>query len=217
MELLQPQLDATTTYFLDNLPQEANDIFQNVLDKAIANHIADNVPQEGDRLPNFQLPTATGDIFHLDEQLEKGPIVLAFYRGSWCPYCNLMLKTFQAILPEIHQLGAQLVAISPEFPEKAQATMTDNGYEFEVLTDKDNGLAEQLGLLFHQDEAAVATMKSLGFDLEAYYGKGKGFVIPVPATFVIEGNGKIAMTYANPNYRFRAEPAQVIEVLRGLV
>ncbi|MEL6195370.1 MAG: peroxiredoxin-like family protein [Bacteroidota bacterium] len=214
METLQLQLDATTQYFLDNLPEEANATFQDVLDKAIASHISEKAPSVGQLIENFELPHSNGTTFKLSDKLKEGPIVMMFYRGSWCPYCNLMLKRYQDTLPEIKKLGANLVAISPEFPEKAQETITNEGFSFAVLTDADNQLAERLGLLFQQNQQAVDLMKNLGFDLAQYYGEGKGLVIPIPGVFVIQSDRRISYSYVNPNYRFRAEPSEVLEALR---
>lgn len=213
MQTLQAQLDETTQYFLDNLPKEANTTFQDVIDKAIANHITEKAPGVGQKMVNFELLHSNGTTFKLSEKLKEGPVVIMFYRGSWCPYCNLMLKRYQDVLSDIKALGANLVAISPEFPEKAQETITKEGFSFDVLTDEDNQLAEKLGLLFHQSQAALDLMKNLGFDLGKYYGEGKGLVIPIPGIFVVRQDHSISYSYVNPNYRFRAEPAEVIEAL----
>ncbi|MEL6917858.1 MAG: peroxiredoxin-like family protein [Bacteroidota bacterium] len=216
MEPLQPQLDGTTNYFLENLPKEVNATFQEVLDTALEKHIAENTLKIGDRMEDFVLPTSNGGTFSLYEKLTEGPVVLTFYRGSWCPYCNLTLKAYEDALPEIKDLGASLVAVTPEFPEKAQETVTKEGIQFNVVTDSHNQLAEKLGLLFYQDDIAVSTMKELGFDMEIYYGKDEGNILPIPATFIIKTDGKLAFSYINPNYRFRAEPGEVLKVLKTI-
>ncbi len=216
MELLQPQLDSTTNYFLQNLPKEINAIFQGVLDNALEKHITENTLKVGDTIDDFTLPNSNGESFSLYEKLKGGPLVLTFYRGSWCPYCNLTLKALQDALPEIKSLNAHLVAVTPEFPEKTQDTISKEGIQFDVITDKYNQLAIRLGLLFYQNDIAISTMKELGFDMEAYYGKNEGNLLPIPATFVIGKDGKVTFSYINPNYRFRAEPKAIINALKTI-
>lgn len=210
---LQSQLDATTNFFADQLSVEQNKVFDDVIEAALQNHIEENAPKIGQFLADFELPAADGSTFRLSEKLKEGPLIISFYRGSWCPYCNLELKAYQDILPEIKQRSGNLVAISPEFPERAQETITKEGIGFDVLTDQDNQLSEKLGLLFHHSVEVVDLIKNLGFDLEFWHGKGNTLVIPIPATLVVNEDGTIIYSYVNPNYRFRAEPNEVIRVL----
>ncbi|MEQ9300493.1 MAG: peroxiredoxin-like family protein [Cyclobacteriaceae bacterium] len=213
---LQQKLDDTVTYFNDNLPAEATKLLQDTLDAGIARHIADNVLKVGAEVEEFKLPASTGETFSFTEKLKEGPIVLMFYRGSWCPFCNLTLKAYQDVLPEIQDSGASLLTVTPEYPEKAQETITKEGFKFDVVTDEHNQLAEKFGLIFEQNDETTQLMKNLGFDLEMYYGPDHENRLPIPATFIIDKDGKVAFSYVNPNYRIRVEPTQVLEDLKTL-
>lgn len=213
---LQQKLNDTVTYFNENLPAEATLLLQDTLDAGIAKHIADNVIKIGATIDDFTLTASTSQPFSLNEKLKEGHIVLMFYRGSWCPFCNLTLKAYQDVLPEIQQQGANLVAVTPEFPEKAQETITKEGYKFDVVTDEHNKLAAKLGLIFEQNEETTTLMKNLGFDLELYYGPDHNNLLPIPATFIIGQDGKVAFSYVNPNYRIRVDPTEVVKDLKTL-
>ncbi|MBO9998624.1 MAG: AhpC/TSA family protein [Cyanobacteria bacterium SID2] len=108
--------------------------------------IVDRSLNVGDRSPDFALPNARGQNVTLSKLLESGAVVLSFYRGQWCPYCNLELRHLQQALPEIQKYGAQLVAVSPQTPDNSLSTIEKNELTFEVLSDVGNAVAREFGL-----------------------------------------------------------------------
>ena len=142
-----------------------------------------------------------------------GPSWLSFYRGGWCPYCNIELKALQDRLPEIEALGARLVAISPETPDNALTTQEKNEIGFEVLSDDGNKVASAFGLTFRLPDAVNDLYKGFGIDLETSNGEGSQ-TLPVPATFVIGKGGKVLKAIVDADYTTRAEPDEVIAALK---
>lgn len=169
----------------------------------------------GDRVPAFTLPNANGEPVRLTDLLDRGPVVLNFYRGGWCPYCNLELAALQAQLPDIQALGASLVAVSPEQPDKAAGTRARHQLEFEVLSDRGNRVSRQFGLVFTLPESIRTIYASFGTDLPAYNGDDR-FELPLPATYVIRADGTIGYAFVDADYTRRMDPAEIIQVLRDL-
>ncbi len=169
----------------------------------------------GDRVPAFTLPNAHGEPVRLTDLLARGPVVLNFYRGGWCPYCNLELAALQAELPNIQALGASLVAISPEQPDRATETRARHQLEFEVLSDRGNRVSRQFGLVFTLPESIRAIYASFGTDLPAYNGDDR-FELPLPATYVIRADGTIGYAFVDADYTRRMDPVEIIQALRDL-
>lgn len=172
-------------------------------------------PKSGDLAPAFTLPDARGEQRSLRQLLERGPVVLSFYRGQWCPYCDLQLRAYQEILPRVRALGATLVAISPQVPDESLSTVEKKNLEFHVLSDVGNRVARSYGLVFKLPEPIAAVQRGLGIDLEKSNGDSSG-ELPVPATFVVASDGRIAHAYVNADYRERLEPAELIRALEKL-
>jgi len=169
----------------------------------------------GDRVPAFTLPNAHDEPVRLTDLLARGPVVLNFYRGGWCPYCNLELAALQAELPNIQALGASLVAISPEQPDRATETRARHQLEFEVLSDRGNRVSRQFGLVFTLPESIRAIYASFGTDLPAYNGDDR-FELPLPATYVIRADGTIGYAFVDADYTRRMDPVEIIQALRDL-
>jgi len=139
--------------------------------------------------------------------------VLTFYHGAWCPYCNLQLRALQQSLPEIEARGAQLVAVTPQLPDKSREQVEDDGSAFEVLSDLDDRVMQAYDLYFEVPADLDAVYRErLGLDLAEYNGPDRR-VLPVPATFVIDGDGVIRAAFADVDYRQRMEPAAIIAAL----
>jgi len=169
----------------------------------------------GDRAPSLSLPDAKGEQVHVDRMLEQGPVVAIFYRGGWCPYCNLELRAWQAHLAELHSLGATLVAISPQTPDNSLSTAEKNALAFPVLSDSDLAAAHGFGIAFTLPPELVELYGSVGNNLPELNGNGQ-WVLPVPATFVIDRSGVIQFAHVEADYRERAEPDDVLAVIRAL-
>jgi len=167
--------------------------------------------------PSFELPNQHGQSVQLTELLAKGPVVVTFYRGSWCPYCNLQLKALQARLPEIHELGAQLVAISPQVPDGSMGENEISKMDFLVLSDQNADVAASYGVAWQVPTFLLEHMRvDRGLDLESL-NNGNGSILPIPATFVLDKQGKVTWRYVDVDYRTRSEPEDIINALKKLV
>lgn len=166
--------------------------------------------------PRFELPNQHGEQVLLDELLAKGPVVITFYRGSWCPYCNLQLKALQSRLPEIHALGAQLVAISPQAPDGSMSENDIRNMDFVVLSDQNADVAASYGVAWQVPAFLLDHMREdRGLDLESL-NNGNGSILPIPATFVLDSEGKVTWRYVDVDYRTRSEPQDIINALKAL-
>ena len=169
----------------------------------------------GDRAPHFTLPSATGATVALDQLLAHGPVVLTFYRGAWCPYCNLALRALQRHHTDITARGARLVAVSPQIPDESLTLTEKHGLAFDVLSDLGSDTAKQYGLAFDLPEDLAAADDKLGFDLQRV-NDGHPRTLPLPATYVIDRDGVIRWAFVDTDYTARAEPADVLAALDGL-
>jgi len=142
-------------------------------------------------------------------------LVVTFYRGGWCPYCNLELRAYQKRLAEIEALGARLIAVSPETPDNTLSTAEKNDLAFTVLSDAKGRLADALGVRFELSPAIRDLYAKFGHDLPVQNGDGR-WSLPMPATFVVDKGGVIVQAFIDPDYRKRLDPAVVIETLRAL-
>ena len=163
-------------------------------------------------LPALTLPDATGLAVNLQALNAKGPLLIVFYRGGWCPYCNLELREWQRLLPEVKRLGATLVAISPQTPDNSLSTTQKNELAFSVLSDSALDAAKAFGVAFTLPPALVELYSKVGNDLPTLNGNGQ-WVLPIPATYVIGRDGRVAYAHVQADYRQRAEPAEVMALL----
>jgi peroxiredoxin len=174
----------------------------------------DGAPSAGDRAPAFRLPDARGGHVALHDLLTDGPVVLVFYRGAWCPYCNLQLAAFQTALADIRAAGATLVAVSPQTPDQSLTFAEQKALEFPVLSDAGNAVADAYGLVFTQSAAPTATSRELGIELSDYNGEDSN-TLPAASTFVIAADGVIRFASVSGDYRWRVGPEEVLAVLRS--
>ena len=191
------------------LMNRANDALRTpeVLGRAVA---------EGNRAPNFRLPDAKGGSVELHALLEHGPVVLTFYRGQWCPYCNLELRAYQKLLPQLQALGASLVAVSPQTPDNSLSTAEKNELNYPVLSDMGLHVARAYGLAFDLPAELVELyQRQWNNDLVKWNGEG-GWSLPIPATYVIAPDARVALAHVDPDYRDRLEPEAVLARLRTL-
>lgn len=206
-------LSTLRTGLSEMLPKEALDVFDNDAEALEKSYTSILKVQKGEKVVDFSLPNATGQIVKLSELLTKGKVVMTFYRGSWCPYCNLQLGQYQQILPEIESYGGQLVAISPQSPDESLNIKEKNELSFEVLTDKGNMVAREFTTVFKYGDAPVKTMTELGFDFDHFY-LDDSREIPVPAVFIIGQDQSVLFAKAvGGDYRNRVEPSDILEAL----
>ena len=187
-----------------------------VIEEAKAFEKGANAIKIGQKSPDFKLPNPEGELIALNNLLEQGAVVVTFYRGDWCPYCNLQLRALQARLSEIHELGAKLVAISPQVPDGSLTKSEINEMDFIVLSDQDAKVASEYGVAWEVPEFLLDHMRvDRNLDLEAI-NNGNGSVLPIPATFIVGTDGMVKWSYVNVDYRTRSEPEEIIEALKKL-
>jgi peroxiredoxin len=198
----------------EKLPAETMQIFQAGVEEVDATGITRSALNVADQAIDAELPDALGKQVQLSTLWQQGPVVLMWYRGGWCPYCNLQLQTMQEALPAIQEAGGTLVAISPELPDHALTTSEKHRLEYTVLSDVGNQLARQYGLVFKLPAQISPIYKQL-IDLEKYNGAASD-ELPLAATYVIDTAGVIRYAFLDADYTKRAEPAAVIEALETL-
>ena len=171
----------------------------------------------GDRVGgDAELWTLEKKAVGLESFWDGQPAVITFYRGGWCPYCNDELSAWAARADEVRGLGARLIAISPETPEKGAATQAKNDVGFEIYSDYDYQAARAFGLLFTVDDETQVRYGKYGIDVAASNVAGT-WELPVPGTYIVDADGVVRYAYANEDYKVRADPDEVIGVLRGVV
>jgi len=167
-------------------------------------------------VPDFALPDTHGHVLALKTLLDRGPVVISFYRGGWCPFCNLELRGLQRVLPQIVQLGASLVAISPQLPDNSLSTEEKNQLTFPVLSDVGNIVAKCFGIVFTLPTALVDANKEMGRDLAEINGEAGAAQLPMPATFVLDKSGVIRLAVVEEDWSKRLDPDIVVDTVRGL-
>jgi peroxiredoxin len=196
------------------ISKEALDVFNGDADQLALDYPSPLKLSVGDRSPLFELPNALHKTIALKDLLKSGPVVITFYRGNWCPYCNIVLNAYQRILPEIKALGASLIAISSQTPDSSLDIQAKHNLEFEVLSDIGNHVAKQFTTIIQNSNEAVDEAQKLGIDFYSFYDD-KSREIPVPAVFIIDIDGTIIFTKSQGgDYRQRVEPVEILNALK---
>lgn len=212
---LSEQLAAYKAGFAQRAAPERVTMMEAATAKLRATGIETQALHVGAQAPALTLPDALGRPVQLADLWRQGPLVLIFYRGGWCPYCNLELRAWQQQLAELKRLGAQLVAVSPQTPDNSLSTAEKNELAFPVLSDSALEAAMAFGVAFDMPPELIELYSKVGNDLPVLNGNGR-WVLPVPATYVIDRNGQIAFAQVEADYRERAEPREVMKALAGL-
>jgi len=197
----------------ERLPAEVLEVF----DRSIHDFLDQGVPADsikaGDLLEPFTLDDATGTPVGLDQIVENGPAVIVFYRGGWCPYCNLALRTYQReLLPQLGNFRARLVAISPQSPDQSLSTAEKAGLEFTVLSDPGSRLAQRIGIAFQQADEVLAAQRKLGLDLAQANAEGATH-LPRPTVLVVDQDRTVRFVDVQPDYTARTEVADIVAAL----
>ncbi len=211
---LQAELDARAAGFAERAPEAIQTLYADGVQAVVDSGVVEGAKNVGDQAPGFTLENHSGESVSLSGLLEQGPVVLVWYRGGWCPYCNLTLAAYQQRLEEIRGLGATLVALSPELPDKSLSTAQKSELQFEVLSDVGNEVAREYGVVFKLTEGVQANYEQ-AFVLSEFNGDDSG-ELPLAATYVIDRDGVIRWAFLDADYRNRAEPADVIKALQSL-
>lgn len=187
-----------------------------VLDAASAELVEKNlivgVIKQGDVFPEFTLTNSVGENVSLFSVADNKSLVICFYRGGWCPYCNIQLNALQKAIPQFTEKGAKLVAITPETPDNSLSTKEKNALEFEVLSDIDNKLAKELGMVFQLPKSVQDIYNQFGISIEKHNGNAD-YELPLTATFVVDKDKKIIYRYVNEDYTKRAEITDILGAL----
>lgn len=214
MNSLQSSLDERKGAFLEKAPQSMVSAYDRGVQEIIDRNVVEGAKHRGDAAPDFALRNAVGGRTRLSDLLQRGPVVLTWYRGGWCPYCNITLRALQDALGEFKRRGATLVALTPETPDHSLSTAQKHALEFEVLNDTDNLVARSYGLVFRVPDYVMEHYNA-SFSLSEYNGNDTD-ELPLAATYVVGRDGVIAYEFLHQDYRFRAEPAEIIEALERL-
>ncbi|MGX5845643.1 peroxiredoxin-like family protein [Mesorhizobium sp. PL10] len=212
---LQDNLDAFKADFESKAPRQAVEIMHRASAELIASGQADRILGVGAVAPTFTLMEADGGLVASADLLARGPLVLSFYRGVWCPYCNIELGALQETWPAIGATGAQLVSISPQSPANGRKAKRDKQVTFPMLSDPNGELASAFGLRFRLPDDLIALYKSFGVDLPAI-NEDPSWTLPMPARFVIRRDGIIVYAEVSPDYTQRPDPADLLPLLKRL-
>jgi peroxiredoxin len=209
---LKDQLRLMSEATARKLPTEKAKALQDALNKLRDSHLTDHALKVGQRMPDFSLKDVHGKTVRLKDLRKKGPVIVTFYRGSWCPYCNAQLSAYQQHLKEFRAKGATLVAITPEKPDLAVISEEKKKLEFPILTDSDNSLAKKFGLVWAVEGELKKIYSQFGIDLEKDQGNSE-WKLPIPATYVVAKDGKIKYAFLDVDYTHRADPLDLLKSL----
>jgi len=201
---LQDSLSVITRRFYDQLVQRLREA--DVLENAL------NV---GDKFPNFALPNRRGYFVQLSDLLARGPLVVTFYRGQWCPFCSATVEAMAAETPVITAMRATVIGITPEIDQQSFCAGRKHDLNFEMLCDLDSGLALECGILFRLTDEVIQMYLDEGLDLNHIYGNGSCF-LPVPASYVIQRDGTITHAFMDADFRYRADPKELVRAVASI-
>lgn len=212
-ESLAARLEANTTERRKLLSEDDWATIDGSIRALEAGGVRSNVLSPGQAAPDFALPNADGVVVRSAELRARGPLVVKFYRGSWCSYCNVEVRALMEVLDEIRALGGDMVAITPEVPDEAAKMTAKHGLAFEVLSDVGNAVARQYGLVWTLPDRVRGFYGRIGLDLQRANGDAS-WELPIPGNFVVAPDGTLLDVFADPDYRVRQEPADVVEAIR---
>ncbi|GGD13440.1 peroxiredoxin-like family protein [Pontibacillus salipaludis] len=213
--MLKDELQAVREKFFSKAPEHVTNNVTQATNELIESGMASGLAED-DIAPDFTLENASGEFVTLYDELKKGPVILNFYRGGWCPYCNLELRAYEEILNDIKAEGAQLIAISPQTPDQSLTTREKNNLSYEVVSDPTQEVIKQYNLLFELPDYLVKTYKEdFNIDLNLYNSQDNPWRLPVAGTVVINQDGTIIKSSANVDYMYRTEPREVLMHLKS--
>ncbi len=210
---LKEQLTEFRAAWRKNVPADMQAIADRNVEQLRTCALQQTILRVGDRAPAIVLPNAMGQTVDVAALIEKGPVIVTFYRGGWCAYCNIGLKAFQEALPAITAAGASLVAISPEKPDESLSTAEKNALAFEVLSDVGQTVGRAFGLVYEFTPELKGAYQRFDIDVPVWNGAPDEWALPIAATYVIDREGVIIYAYTDVDYRDRADPVDVLEAL----
>ncbi|MBW1295125.1 peroxiredoxin-like family protein [Aquimarina litoralis] len=211
---LTTQLKERAEQSANKYPETIHKIMNNGIEILKDSQLTSRALKTGDKIPEIQLPNAANKTISVQELLVTKKVVLSFYRGGWCPYCNLELKALQQYQDKFDEQGATLVAISPETPDNSLSTSEKNNLSFEVLSDIDNKIANEFNLVFTLPKDLIEVYKGFGIDLIKSNGN-ENHQLPISATYVIDQDGTIIYDFIKEDYKERADPEDIYNTLKN--
>ena len=211
-ERLQDVLDKQTYQFLDLAPKEAMEVLVDKIKELSKTEIVSKSVQVGDKISSFNMKSTDGRLLKSTALLKNGPIVVTFFRGDWCAYCNHALRALQQAHPLMKEKGATLIAISPQVTGFQTQDMIEHKYDFPIVCDPGNELAKHFKVAFTLHPQVQHVYRDVfGFDLESWNGGGGNpYTLPLPATFVIDVDGTVVYKFVDCNPGRRADPTDIL-------
>ncbi|MBI5060566.1 AhpC/TSA family protein [candidate division KSB1 bacterium] len=210
----QAHLDLLKAKFSGAAPTDKARVYEAGIDSVRLSGVVESSLKVGVTAPDFELPNAASKPIRLSELLRTGPVVLTWYRGGWCPYCNITLHDLQVALPEIQKAGGTLVAVSPEIPDSSLSTLEKHALQFEVLSDAGNAVGRAYGIIYKIPSSIVDQYRGR-LDIPAY-NHDKSWELPLAATYIIDRNRIIRWAFVDADYRRRAQPSDIVAELKNL-
>ncbi|WP_258171225.1 peroxiredoxin-like family protein [Paenibacillus sp. R14(2021)] len=212
---MKAELEQSKAGFITTAPEEMQEAFFRHMKEQLESGIVFGL-KEGAKAPDFTLANPLGEQVSLYDELAKGPVVLTFYRGSWCPFCNIQLRAYQQLLPDIEKLGGQLIAVSPQSPDNSLSQKEKEELAFQVISDPNGQVADSYNVLYEvPDYLKPVFTNNFGLDLTAFNATVR-WILPVPATYIIDQQGSIRFAHVNPDFMERLEPGEIINQLKKL-
>nr|WP_298997588.1 peroxiredoxin-like family protein [uncultured Allomuricauda sp.] len=196
------------------IPQDKYQVMQQSTQELLDAKLSTSAVKTGDTLPDFTLPDENQNEITLNQILQQDYLIISFYRGGWCPYCNMELRALQQFSEDFKNLGANLVAISPETPDNSLTTSEKNELQFKILSDIDNQYAKELNLAFQMPEDLKDVYHSFGLHVDEHNGNSN-YELPMPATYVIDKNKNVIYDFVPEDYTQRLDPKEILEFLKG--
>jgi peroxiredoxin len=209
---LNDQLDSLTAKLRAMVPAERLLVVDRFADELVQSGLANHALKAGDPAPAFELPDGDGMFWRSQDLLRSGPLVIVFYRGRWCAYCNAQLSALQEIHPQIAEAGASLVAISPQTQKHSYMTRDMHKLRFPVLSDQGNQVARQFGLVYCLSPEMQTMYESIMTKLPGYNGD-QSWELPMAATYVVQKDGKISWSRIDADWRHRPEPEEILQIM----
>jgi peroxiredoxin len=222
---LQEQIDDVIKNFLANTPKEQTEPLFSAIEELVENNVGQDAPGVGDKAPDFTLDTVDGGSVTLSQQLAAGPVLLSFFRGGWCPFCDLEFQAMSRAMPQLIEKGITFIAISPEkvdnelsdsFPTIARVMEKNSIRSVSVCNDVDNRVADIYKLVFNLVEGVQKVYMEFGFDLSKI-NNDPSWTLPVPATFVIDTDGVVRWSYVNADYTKRLDSTDILDAIEGMI
>ncbi|OUR74665.1 alkyl hydroperoxide reductase [Arcobacter sp. 31_11_sub10_T18] len=214
MSKLDEKIKSYQEAFRNKVPVATQEVMLKATQTLVEQNISKNALKVGAQVHPFALPNALNNQVSLKDELEKNDfVVLNFYRGGWCPYCNLELKEFQGILGELNELNSSLIAISPQTPDASLSTQEKNELSFEVLSDEKNVIAKEFGLVFSLADELKPIYESFKINLPTS-NDDDSYEIPMPATYVLDKKGVVIFAFIDEDYTKRCEPQLILDIIQ---